>query len=136
MTETPRPGARRLVNTAAAFAVVVLLGQLAEAGPHRARLSQDLEARLAAGGHDSTSVIISGSDADVQTLVARYGARLKKTLRGGAVLEVTDGQLAALVEDPDVAHLSIDARVQRTMAVTTESTGATQVWSGIGGLLG
>ena len=33
-----------------------------------------------------------------------------------------------------MTHLSGDARVQRTMAVTTESTGATQVWSGVAGL--
>ena len=69
-----------------------------------------------------------GTDAEVQTLAIRYGARIRKSVRGGAVLEVTGGQLVALSEDPDVAHLSGDVPVQRMMAVTNEATGASQVW--------
>ncbi len=71
----------------------------------------------------------------MRTLATRYGAVLKKSLRGGAVLELTGGQLEALSDDPSVDHLSGDARVQR-MSVTNEATGATQVWSGIAGLGG
>src|SRR5215203_650016 len=120
MTELSKQGVRRGASLAAVFAVLMLVGQLAEAGPHRARLSKDLEARLA-----------SGSDAEVDALAVRYGARRTKSVRGGAVLEVTGGQLAGLAADQGVTHLSSDARVERMMAVTTESTGATQIWSGI-----
>src|SRR4029079_447495 len=82
----------------------------------------------AAGATDTSSVIVEGSDAEVQALVARYGARLKKAVRGGAVLEVTGAQLAAVSEGPVFTYISGEARVQRMMGVTTESPGATQVW--------
>ena len=72
---------------------------------------------------------MTGTDEQVRTLAARYGATVKKSLRGGAVLEVTAGQLDALSQDPDVDHLSGDVPVQRGWAVTTEATGADQVWA-------
>src|SRR4051812_6584688 len=124
--------ASRWMSLAVAFSLAGLVSVPAYAAPHRARLSRDLADRVAAGREDSTSVIVSGTPETVQELAARYGARIKKSLRGGAVLEVTGGQLTALSQDPDVDHASGDVRVQRTMAVTTESTGATQVWGGNG----
>src|SRR5258706_1115458 len=136
MMQNLRSVARRLSQSVAALVVVVVVASAAEAGPHRAKLSKDLEARIAAGDGATSGVIVSGSDAEVQALAARYGARVKKSIRGGAVLEVTGGQLAALSQDPDIAHLSGDARVQRMMAVTTQSTGATQVWEGAAGVRG
>ena len=136
MDNLSRSRARRVCGTGATLAAFLLAGQVAEAGSHRARLSKDLEARLAAGDRKTTSVIVSGSAADVQTLVARHGVRWKKSVRGGAVLEVTGGQLAALAEDPAVTHVSSDTRVERMMAVTAESTGATQIWNGLDGLPG
>ena len=120
--------ARRWTSIGIAISFVALLSAPAEAGPHRARLSRDLADRIAAGSNESSKVIVSGSPEQVRTIAARYGAQVKKSLRGGAVLEVTGGQLAALSEDADVDHASGDVRVQRTMAVTTESIGATQVW--------
>src|SRR6476620_833618 len=127
--------ARRSCATAAFLAILIFLSAPASA-QHRARLSQDLADRIASATNESTSVIVSGSESAVQTLAVRYGARLKKTVRGGGVLEVTGGQLAALSADPDVDHLSGDVRVQRMMAVTTEATGARQVWAGVAGLGG
>ena len=116
----------RWTTLAVAFSLVGLVAGPASAAPHKARLSRDLADRVAAGREEPTSVIVSGTPDLVQGLVARYGARLKKSLRGGAVLEVTGGQLTALSQDPDLDHASGDVRVQRTMAVTTESTGATR----------
>ena len=100
---------------------------IAQAGPHRARLSKDLADRLAAGDQRSTRVIVSGSEELVVTLATRYGARVTKTLRGGAVLEVTGGQLDALSQDPDVDHLSGDVPVHRMMALANEAIGADQL---------
>src|SRR6188768_3864041 len=91
MTELSKQGVRRGASLAAVFAVLMLAGQLAEAGPHRARLSKDLEARLASGSEETTRVIVSGTDAEVDALAVRYGARRTKSVRGGAVLEVTGG---------------------------------------------
>ena len=134
MSDTLR-SLRHPYGPAALIAVAALFATTAEAGSHRARLSRDLESRIAAARGESTTIIVSGTDAEVRTLATRYGAVLKKSLRGGAVLELTGGQLEALSDDPSVDHLSGDARVRR-FSVTNAATGATQVWSGIAGLGG
>ena len=103
---------------------------------HRARLSGDIAERLAKRVEASTPIIVSADDARVDALVARYGVSLKKRLAGAAVLEATGGQIDALSQDPDVAHIAGDAKVFRQMAVTTEATGADQVWNGFDGLRG
>ena len=100
---------------------------------HRARLSRDLTDRLTQRVEAPTDVIVAASDGSIDQLVTRYGARLKKRLHGGAVLEATGGQIDAMSQDPDVDHMAGDARCHRMMAVTTESTGADQVWAGLDG---
>src|SRR3954453_5620133 len=123
----------------AAFVAVVLVSAPADTfaqSPRRARMSSDLVDRLAKRIEASTTIIVSASDAGVDQLVTRYGARLKKRLAGGAVLEATGGQLDAISQDPEVAHIASDAKVFRQMAVTTEATGADQVWAGVAGLRG
>jgi hypothetical protein len=107
-------GARILV-------VVLVLPQEAQGGPHRARLSRDVADRLAQGVDASSDVIVAASDAAIDQLAVRYGARLKRRINGGAVFEVTGGQLDAMSQDADVAHLAGDVPVQR-MDVTTEAT--------------
>lgn len=110
-------------------AVLCVLGAgTVRADPHRARLSRDLEDRLASGQEAASRVIVTGTPEVVGALATRYGARLVKGVHGGAVLEVTTGQLAALSRDADVDHASGDVPVRRAMAVTTEATGAAQVW--------
>ena len=120
--------ARRCITLALAAFVLGSVSVPAEAGPRRARLSRDLADRVATRSQNSARVIVTGTDAEVQALAIRYGARIRKSVLGGAVLEVTGGQLVALSEDPDVAHLSGDVPVQRMMAVTNTATGASQVW--------
>ncbi len=129
ISRTPR-AARRCITLAVAVAVLGSLSVSAEAGPRRARLSGDLADRVATRANGSARVIVTGTDAEVKTLAIRYGARIMKNVTGGAVLEVTGGQLVALSEDQDVAHLSGDVPVRRMMAVTNEATGASQVWGG------
>src|SRR3989304_4895373 len=85
-------GRRRAARLVFAGVVLALLTALpASAGQHRARLSRDLADRVAAGSEQPTGVIISGTDTDIRTLPARSGARIRKKLRGGAVLDVTGG---------------------------------------------
>src|SRR5439155_24735567 len=100
---------------------------------HRARLSRDLAERIAQRVEASTDVIVSASDGAIDRLVARYGARLKKRVTGGAVLEATGGQIDAISQDPDTDHMAGDVTVFRMMAVTTQATGADQVWAGLDG---
>src|SRR4029079_12783357 len=126
---------RHFSGPATLLVLFALFATTAAAGPHHARLSEGLESRIQSARAHPTTVIVSGTDEQVRALATRYGAVLKKSIRGGAVLEVTGGQLEAMSDDPSVDHLSGDTRVQR-MAVTNEATGATQVWSGIAGLSG
>src|SRR5918999_5279062 len=119
------------LRRACVFAAVCLLFSLtAEAGPRRARLSRDLADRLSAGRHETTSVIIKGSADRLLAIVQRHGGRIKKQLRGGAVIELAGDQLDAVSQDPEVDHVSGDVPVRRLMNVTAESIGADQVWAG------
>ncbi|MEO6239415.1 MAG: S8 family peptidase, partial [Vicinamibacterales bacterium] len=128
---------RRVFTTVAVLAVaIVAVPAPATAQGHRARLSSDLSERLRQRVEGATEVIVSVKDSDIDSLVARYGMRLKKRLRGGAVIEATGGQIDAMSQDADVDHIAGDARVYRMMAVTTQATGADQVWGGLTGLRG
>jgi len=89
MTDTFGARARLLRRTLTALLVVVLFGATVDAATHQARLSGDLAQRLASGSNDISSVIVSGTPDQIAVLAARYGARVKKTLREGAVLDVT-----------------------------------------------
>ena len=137
MTDTwVRSSVRRAARAGLAAVILAFVTAIpAEADSHRARLSRDLADRVAAGTDAPASVIVSGTDAEIRALAARYGARIKKAVRGGAVLDVTGGQLVAISQDPDVPHLAGDVPVYR-MSVTEEATGADQVWSGLDGLRG
>ena len=120
---------RRIVLAACALALVAATVP-AEAGQRRARLSRDLRERLAARVDASSDIIVSASDAQIQILATRYGARIKKRLRNAAVLEVTGGQLRDLSEDADVSSVSGDLPVRTMATVTAEAIGADQVWEG------
>jgi hypothetical protein len=104
---------RAITITLAIVTTVLALAGSADAGPRRARLSRDLSERIANADASVTSVIVDGDSAKVETLAKRYGARVLKTLRNGAVLQVTGGQLDALSQDADVDHLSGDVPVVR-----------------------
>ncbi len=123
-------------RTAVMFLSLVLAATVALAGqgPHRARLSADLEQHLASPAVPTVSVIVTGSRDEIAALAARHGLTPKRWLSEGAVLDVAAGSLQALADDEAVAHLSGDVPVRGTMAVTGESIGADQVWAGLEGL--
>jgi serine protease AprX len=136
MFRLSRPAALRPIVRALAFTTtlaVVAAPAVSDAQSHRARLSRDVAERLQQRIETPTEIIVSASDAGVDQLVARYGARLKARIHGGAVLEATGGQIDAISQDADVDHIAGNARVHRMMAVTTAATGADQVWAGLDG---
>jgi serine protease AprX len=127
-----------VVLCAAAF---LLSADAASAQGRHARLSRDLAERLRAGDVQAASVIVTGTDAQVQDLAARHGLRVKKRLATGAVVEVPAGTLEALADDPAADQLSSTHEVSAHMAVTNQSIGADLVheggWAeGIGPLTG
>ena len=130
---------RALMLSAAAS--LLLSADIASAQGRHARLSKDLDALLSAGDTREVSVIVTGTDAQVNTLVGRHGLRITKRLVTGAVVDVPAGALAALADDPQVDYLSSNHVVAAQMAVTNQSIGADIIhdggWAqGIGALTG
>jgi subtilisin family serine protease len=118
-----------------ALAVAVLLFASAplRAQP-RARLSDSLRKHVAAKSAAPVDVIVHGTPEEVTFLAERHGARIKKLMTGGAVLEAGAGQIESLSTEVD--HLSRDVEVKTFMSVTNEATGADQVHAGLDGLRG
>src|SRR5262245_22396440 len=113
---------------ATAVAALILLAAVPASAAHRARLSADLADHLVVGSQ-TVDGIIHGTQEEITSLVTRYNLRVKKTLKEGAVLRLTAGQLDALSNDDAVDHLSGDVRLQSsTLEVTAETIGADQVW--------
>src|SRR6185436_17755835 len=101
------------LTTATAFAAAPL-----EAGARRARLSRDIEERIARRVEAPTEIIVSAAADKVDQLAARYGATVTKKIKGAAVLRATGGQIDALSQDADVFHIAGNTKVSRMMAVT------------------
>jgi serine protease AprX len=133
LTTTPRPFVRCAFLTMSVLAVTV--APAAAQRPHRARLSADLADHLAAGS-PAIEVIVDGDKATVDRLARQYNLVVKRSLsKGGAVLSVNAGQLAALEADESVENLAGNVRY-RSSAVDamSEGIGADQVWAGAGNL--
>lgn len=107
LTMTPAPeraairGRRRwFLIAAAAIALLGIVPQPAEA-QRRAKLSRDLEARLAGAGAGRAEVILDRLPADeIERLAAKHGATIKRHFSRGAVLDVDAEALRALAADP------------------------------------
>jgi serine protease AprX len=143
MATSPRFGSPALRRTLTALlSAGVLLGAAdAHAQGRRARVSSDLAERIDAGDAGATTVIVTGTDAQLGQLVARHRLGVVKRLATGAVLEVPAGALAAVAADPNVDQLSSNYAIRSQMAVTNQTIGAdlTQEggWAqGIGALTG
>ena len=120
------------MRTRFALTLTILLAgahAAAAAGAHRARLSADLQDHLAAGSQ-TIEVIVHGDRNAVDALAARYNVVVARHLASGGVLRVTAGQLAAMQADEAVDHLSGNTRIRVSDDITSEATGADQVWTG------
>ena len=111
-----------------AIAFVLVASTGAGAQP-RAHLSTDLQHRLDAGDGSASTVIVSGTSAEVDAIAARHGLRVQRRLDGGAVLDVPAGRLTEVASDAGLTQLSSDHEIRGQMAVTDVSTGADQAWS-------
>jgi len=95
----------------------------------RARVAADVAERVARG--ERSRLILPGSPDAVQALIERHGLQVERRLRSGAVVSVDQATMASLSADPAVSALAADRPVYSTMSVTTEATGAQQVWAGL-----
>jgi serine protease AprX len=126
---------RGFLSVAAASAAILIVTALPVAAQHRARLSADLADHLAADS-PVIDVIVDGDRAAVDRLARQYNVVTVRSLsKGGAVLRMNAGQLAAIQQDDAVEHLAGNIRYKSSAVDTmTEGIGADQVWAGTGSL--
>ena len=135
-----RFGSRALATLFIGIAALSFSPRVAEA-QHRAKLSKALAEQLTAGS-TSLNVVFQGPQAEVDRVAKTYGVLVTKRLDMGAVLTGSGAQFDALAADDNVTSLTEDGQVTSTMAITTQSTGANQLWaaqdgsSKFGGLTG
>ena len=123
---------RRLAAVGLALLLAPGSVAVAQAQSSRARISEDLSDQIKKGNPSSTRVIFTASTERVNALAAKYGLRVTKRLKTGAVLDVPAGALASVVADADVDQLSGDHVIRSQMATTNVAIGADQAWSGNG----
>ncbi|MDQ2635619.1 MAG: S8 family serine peptidase, partial [Actinomycetota bacterium] len=87
-----------------------------------------LAARIAANNSDNLKVVLEAPQSEVDRLVRTYGLRVSKRLGMGASVTGSAAQLNAMAADTNVTSLAQDDIVISTMAVTTQSTGASLLW--------
>src|SRR5947208_2957883 len=116
--------------TVAMLAVVFALPTAASAGP--SKLSKGLARSIAAKPNIIRRVIIEAPQSVIDRLAQTYGMTIAKRLDMGAVLVGNGAQIQALATDDQSSAVQEDALVVGTMDVTTQSTGANQLWAGGG----
>ncbi|HEX7778544.1 MAG TPA: S8 family peptidase, partial [Vicinamibacterales bacterium] len=77
-------------------------------------------------------VLYEGPQAEVDRLAAAYRVRVMKRLPSGAVFSGSSYDISALSMDQHVGALSQDDRVLGMTAVTSQSTGSSQLWKAAG----
>lgn len=144
---TSSPGllsfSRRVVvaGLLAGSAIAVLAPVSAEA-QHRARIGRGLAKQLTESAGSPVAVLLEAPQAEVDRLARTYGVRVHRRLGMGAVLQGNAAQLERIAADTNVTAIAADDVVFSTMAVTTQSTGASLLWGGsdrgrrFGGLTG
>jgi len=120
--------ARGFLPAAGLFALLLAIGSPAEA-QHRARLARGLEAVLASHASGEHEVLVILPQSEVKRVADAYDLTIVSLLDTGAVLSGTAAELDALANDPAIGTLSLNGRVSSTMAVSTQATGANQLWS-------
>ena len=107
-----------------AAALLVPAQAQTQAQGKRPRMSEDLAQRVKEGDVAESRVIVTGTTAEVDAIVARHGLRVRQRLQTGAVVDVPAGALGAMADDTGIDHLAADQVVKSHMAVTNASIGA------------
>jgi serine protease AprX len=119
---------RRLVVAGLAVAgAIAVLAPVDASAQHRARMGRSLAKQLADGG-GQVSIVIEAPQAEVDRLARAYGLRVHRRLGMGAALQGSAAQLERLAADANVTSIAADDIVMSTMAVSSQSTGASLLW--------
>ena len=76
-------------------------------------------------------MILRGTPDESAALIERHGLQVEAPAALGGGRRVDRATMASLSGDPAVSALAADRPVYSTMSVTTEATGAQQVWAGL-----
>src|SRR5687768_4890304 len=93
-------------------AAVCLVASDSSAQDRRVRLSNDLFQRVQTSSTIDTCVIVSGTQAQLNSLARRHGLRIRKQLRGGALVEVPAGSMTGFTRDKRLMSLSSNYRLK------------------------
>ncbi|MCR4376459.1 MAG: S8 family serine peptidase, partial [Acidobacteria bacterium] len=105
----------------------------AAAGEHRARMSGELTRKVAAKDAQLLQVILTAPQAEIDRLAGKFKLNVSRRLASGAVFTGTGAQIDALAGDANVKVLVENRKLYSTSDVSTQSTGADQVWAGENG---
>ncbi len=126
------PSTARRVQAACVIGLIATIFALpsSASAQHRARLSRDLTRQIQQNPDATVYVIAEGPQAEIDRIARQYGLQVLSRLDSGARLSGTAAQIDQAAGDGALTSLAEDARVTGTMAVTTQSTGASQLWGG------
>jgi len=102
---------RRITLAVVTAALLVLALAVPGSAQHRARLSADLEAKLQGGADAELQVIATGGRAQIERLQARYGLKIKRLFRDGALLAGTPSAIDAAASSPDAVTTPTSLRI-------------------------
>ena len=132
MTLVRLPSTARRVQAACVIGLIATIFALpsSASAQHRARLSRDLTRQIQQNPDATVNVIAEGPQSEIDRIARQYGLQVVSRLDSGARLSGTAAQIDQAAGDGALTALAEDARVTGTMAVTTQSTGASQLWGG------
>ncbi len=121
---------RAIIGTVIGLTAAIFALPVPAQAQHRARLSKGLAREVQQTPDVVVSVIAEGPQSEMDRLARTYGLQIVSRMDSGAKLTGTAAQFDRAASDPGVVSLAEDERVAGAMAVTTASTGASQLWKG------
>jgi subtilisin family serine protease len=110
--------------------VAMALPAGAYAQQHRARMSREVADHVNLRHSGTIDVLVALPQSVLNRLSQQYGVKVKQIIENtGAVVSGSAQQLDQMANDAQVDDIAIDGRVFGRMAVTTQATGANQVWA-------
>src|ERR1700683_2030086 len=135
-SRSPLTAYRRSAAVVIGLAMTLLASSLPAFAQHRAALAKDLADDIKYRGTSTVNVLYDGPQSEVDRLAKTYHVKVVKRLDSGAVFSGSASQFGTMSGDVQVTSLHEDNVVKGAAAVaevTTQATGASQLWVGKNG---
>src|SRR6185295_13349987 len=136
MNRRVAPPSFRSVISFIGLIVVALAASTPAFAQHRARLDKSLAEQVRQQTWKTFTVFVDGPQSEIDRLLQTYGVKVVERFDGGALVSGSGQQVDLLANDPQVPSVQENGKVFGTLAVTTQSTGANQLWAGKGSPFG